>query len=132
LFEVLGGELGTSESSNERMAISASADSDICRLVAIAANKRFSSGVGRAVIDRTVDFKVVSFTARQRLLRQIADTSLSCHHSYISHIDPTTLLDVNNNGSTHVACRSSLRRAHAHSASDFRYRAGSGTRGSRW
>ena len=48
-----------------RMAISASVDSDICRLAATAANKRFSSGVGRAVIDGAVDFKALSFTARQ-------------------------------------------------------------------
>jgi hypothetical protein len=51
---------------------------------------------------------VPSVTARRSLsLLQIADSSLSCHHS---NTDPTTLLDVNNNGSTQVACTSSLRR----------------------
>jgi hypothetical protein len=107
LFEVVGRELGTSESSNDLMATSASADSDNYRLVAIAVNKRFSSGVGRAVIDGAVDFKVVSFTGRQRLLQQIADTSLSCHYS---KNDPTTLLDANNEG-TGIASTRPLRRS---------------------
>jgi len=71
------------------MAISASVDSDICGCAAIAANKRFSSGVGRAVIDGAIDFRAPSFTARQSELLQIADTSLSCHHS---NNDPTTLI----------------------------------------
>ena len=74
------------------MATSASADSDSCRLAAIAANKRFTPGVGRAVIDGAVDFSVRSLTARQRLLRQNADTSLSCPHS---KSDPT-ILDADN------------------------------------
>ncbi len=75
------------------MAISASVDSDTCRFAATSANERFSCGVGRAVIDGAVDFEAPSFTARQPVLLQIADTSLSCHHS---NNDPTTLLDLNN------------------------------------
>jgi hypothetical protein len=43
------------------------------------------------VIDGAVDFSVLSVIARQRLLRQNADTSLSCLHS---NTDPTTPLDV--------------------------------------
>ncbi len=73
------------ESSNSRIATNASADSDIWRPAAIAANRRFSSAVGRAVIEGAV-FKAPSFTARQRLLRQNADSSLSCRHS---NNDPT-------------------------------------------
>jgi hypothetical protein len=72
------------------MAISASADSDICRWAATAANKCFSCGVGRAVIVEVVEFKAPSFTARNLGLQQNADTSLSCHHSK-NHL--TTLLD---------------------------------------
>jgi hypothetical protein len=72
------------------MAISASVDSDTCRLAATAANRRFSCGVGRAVIDGAVAFEAPSFSARQSVLLQIADTSLSCHHS---NNDPTTDLD---------------------------------------
>jgi hypothetical protein len=90
LLDVLGGKSGDCESSNARMAISASVDSDICRWAATAANIRFSSGVGRAVIDGAVDFMAPSFTARQPVLLQFADTSLSCHHS---NNDPTTLID---------------------------------------
>jgi hypothetical protein len=50
-------------------------------VAATAANKRFSRGVGRAVIDGAVDFEAPSFTAHQPVLLQIADTSLSCYHS---------------------------------------------------
>ena len=89
------------------MAMSASVDSDIRRLAATAANMRFSSGVGRAVIDGAVDFGAPSFTAREAVLRQIADTSLSCHHS---NTDPTTLLDVKDDGGV-VASTNSLRRS---------------------
>ncbi len=108
LLDVIGGKADKSESSSARIAIRASADSDSCRLEATAANKRFSCGVGRAVIDGAVDFGAPSFTARQPMLRQFADTSLSCHHS---HSDPTTLLDVSNNNSTLVASTSSLHRS---------------------
>ena len=69
------------------MAISASVDSDTCRRAATAANRRFSCGVGRAVIDGAVAFEAPSPTARQPVLLQIADTSLSCPHS---NNDPTT------------------------------------------
>ena len=47
------------------------------------------------MIDGAVDLRVPSFTAREPVLRQIADTSLSCHHS---NTDPTTLLDVKKTG----------------------------------
>jgi len=57
---------------------------------ATAANKRFSSGVGRAVIVGAVDFEAPTFIARNSELQQNADTSLSCHHS---NNDSTTLLD---------------------------------------
>src|SRR5271170_149723 len=91
LLDVRGGKSGTSESSNVRMAISASVDSDTRSFAATSANERFSCGVGRAVIDGAVDFRFPSVTARKAvLLLQIADTSLSCHHS---NNDPTTLLD---------------------------------------
>ena len=90
LLDGLGSKSGDCESSHARMAISASVDSDICRWAATAANKRFSCGVGRAVIDGAVDFKAPSFTARNPELLQNADTSLSCHHS---NNDPATLLD---------------------------------------
>ena len=76
--DVCGGKSGTSESSNARIALSA--DSDTCRLAAASTNKRFTCGVGRVVIDEPIDFKVPSVTARQPMLRQIADISLSCHH----------------------------------------------------
>jgi hypothetical protein len=105
LLDARGGKSGTSESSNVRMAISASVDSDTRSFAATSANERFSSGVGRAVIDGAGDFRVLSVTARQRPLRQNADTSLSCHHS---HTDPTTLPDANNN-STPISSTSSLR-----------------------
>jgi hypothetical protein len=72
------------------MAISASAVSDICRWTATAANMRFSSGVGRAVIVGAVDFEAPTFIARNSELQQNADTSLSCHHS---NNDPSTLVD---------------------------------------
>lgn len=85
----LGGKSGDCELSQARMAISASVDSDTCRWAATAANKRFSCGVGRAVIDGAVDFKEPTFTARKPELQQNADTSLSCHHS---NNDPTALL----------------------------------------
>src|SRR5271165_2378782 len=120
LLDVRSGKSRTSESSNVRIAIRARADSDTRSFAATSANKRFSCSVGRAVIDGAVDFKVPSVTARRPVVRQIADTSLS---SLDPHTDPTTLLDVNNNGSTHVACTSSLRRAHTYTASDFRDRA---------
>jgi hypothetical protein len=86
----LGGKSGDWESSNARMAIRASVDSDTCRWAATAANRRFSCGVGRAVIDGALALAAPSFTARQPVLLQIADTSLSCHHS---NNDPTTDLD---------------------------------------
>jgi len=70
------------------MAISANVDSEICRRAATVANRRFSCGVGRAVIDGAVDFEAPSFTASKAVLLHIADTSLSCHHS---NNDPTTL-----------------------------------------
>jgi hypothetical protein len=63
-LDLFAGKSRMSESSKARMEMSASVDSDICRLAAIAANKRFSSGVGRAVIDGAVDLRVPSFTAR--------------------------------------------------------------------
>jgi hypothetical protein len=80
-LDLFAGKSGMSESSKARIAMSASVDSDICRLAATAANNRFSWGVGRAVIDGAVDLGAPSFTAREPVLRQIADTSLSCHHS---------------------------------------------------
>ena len=67
-----------------------SVDSDTCRWAATAANSRFSGGVGRAVIDGAVAFEAPLFTARQSVLLQIADTSLSCHHS---NNDPTPDFD---------------------------------------
>ena len=91
LFDGLGGKSDVWESSNARMAIRASVDSDTCRWAATAANKRLSCGVGRAVIDGAVAFAAPSFTARQPVLLHIADTSLSCHHS---NNDPTTLPDL--------------------------------------
>jgi hypothetical protein len=105
LLDVLAGKSGTSEASKVRMAISASVDSDTRNFAATSANERFSWGVGRAVIDGAVDFRALSFTARQRLLRQNADTSLSCLHS---NTDPTTLLDVSDD-SVLVASTNSLR-----------------------
>ena len=90
-LDVFARKPGTSESISERMAISASVDSDSCRFAAIAANRRFSCGVGRAVIDGAVAFEGPSFAACQSVLLQIADTSLSCHHS---NNDPTTLLNL--------------------------------------
>ena len=109
LLDVRSGKSGTSESSNVRMAIRARADSDTRSFAATSANRRFSCGVGRAVIDGAVDFAAPSFTARDPVLRQIADTSLSCLDS---HTDPTTLLDVNNkSGSMEVASANSLRRS---------------------
>jgi hypothetical protein len=91
--------------SNVRIAISASVDSDTRNFAATSANERFSCGVGRTVIDGAVDFRALSFTARQRLLRQNADTSLSCLHS---NTDPTTLLDVSDD-SVLIASTNSLR-----------------------
>src|ERR1700683_675511 len=87
-----------SEPSKLRMAISASVDSDNCSFAAISANARFSAGVGRAVIDGAIDFRVPSFTAREPKLRQNADTLLSCHHSNTDNNDlaRTTLLDLSN------------------------------------
>jgi hypothetical protein len=90
LLDGLGGKLDDCESNQARMAISASVDSEICRRAATAANKRFSSGVGRAVIVGAVDFEAPTFIARNSELQQNADTSLSCHHS---NNDSTTLLD---------------------------------------
>src|SRR5277367_4080968 len=90
LLDGMGIKSANCESSNARMAISASADSDICRCAATAANKRFSCDVGRAVIEGTVDCKAPSFTAPNLELQQNADTSLSCHHS---NNNPITLLD---------------------------------------
>ena len=87
------------------MAISASVDSDTRSFAATSANERFSCGVGRAVIDGAFDFSVLSVTARQRLLRQNADTSLSCLHS---NTDPTTLPDVSDD-SVLIASTNSLR-----------------------
>ncbi len=108
LLDVRGGKAHTSESSNVRMAIRARADSDTCSFTATSANRRFSSGVGRAVIDGAVNLGAPSFTAHEPVLRQIADTSLSCHHS---HTDPTTLLDaIKEDWSSVVASTSSLRR----------------------
>src|SRR5580658_3512478 len=92
LLDGLGGKSGAWESSNARIAIRASVDSDTCRWAATAANRRFSCGVGRAVIDGALAFAAPSFTARQPVLLQIADTSLSCHHS---NTDPTTDLNPN-------------------------------------
>src|ERR1700722_11697090 len=91
LLDVRGSKSGGWESSNVRMAISASADSDTRSFAANSANERFSCGVGRAVIDGAVDFKVPPVTARQPMLRQIADISLSIHHS---DCQTTTLLVV--------------------------------------
>jgi hypothetical protein len=107
VLDVRGGKSDTSELSIVRIAISASVDSDTRSFAATSANERFSCGVGRAVIDGAVDFGVPSFTEGQPLsLLQIADTSLSRHHS---NTDPTTLLDLN---SRLVASTSSLRRYH--------------------
>src|SRR6266404_6818302 len=90
LLDGSGSKSGDCDSSNARMAISASADSDICRCAATAANKRFSGGVGRTVIDEAVAFEAPPFTARKPVLLHIADTSLSCHHS---NDRPAPLLD---------------------------------------
>jgi hypothetical protein len=87
LLDGLDAKSGDWESSSARMAISASVDSDTCRWAATAANRRFSCGVGRAVIDGAVDFEAPSFTACQSVLLQFADTSLSCPHF---NSDPTT------------------------------------------
>src|SRR5208283_1662687 len=106
LLDVRAGKSGTSEASNVRMAISASVDSDTRNFAATSANERFSCGVGRAVIDGAVDFRALSFTARQHLLRQNADTSLSCRRH--SNTDPTTLLDVSDD-SVLIASTNSLR-----------------------
>src|SRR5277367_137271 len=106
LLDVRGGKSGTSEASNVRMAISASVDSDTRSFAATSANERFSCGVGRAVIDGAVDFRALAFTARERLLQQNADTSLSCLHS---NTDPTTLLDVSDDDSVPIASTNSLR-----------------------
>jgi hypothetical protein len=106
LLDVRGGKSGTSEASNVRMAISASVDSDTRSFAATSANERFSCGVGLAVIDGAVDFSVLPVIARQRLLRQNADTSLSCPHS---NTDPTTLLDVSNDSVVLIASTNSLR-----------------------
>src|SRR5579862_6633160 len=108
LLDVRGGKSGTSETSNVRMTISASVGSDTRSFAATSVNARFSCGVGRAVIDGAVDFRALSFTARHRLLRQNADTSLSCLHS---NTDPTTLQDAEDDDSTPIASRSSLRQA---------------------
>ena len=89
LLDGLGGKSGDCDSSQARMAITASVDSEICRWAATAANRRFSSDVGRAVIVGAADFKALSFTARNSELQQNADTSLSCHQS---SNDPATLL----------------------------------------
>jgi hypothetical protein len=88
------------------MAISASADSDTRSFAATSENKRFSFGVGLAVIDGAVDFSALSVIARQRLLRQNADTSLSCPHS---NNDPTRLVDVSDDGVVLIASTNSLR-----------------------
>ena len=90
LLDGMGGKSSDCETSHARMAISASVDSEICRRAAAAANRRFSCGVGRVVIDGAVAFAAPSLAARQPVLLQIADTSLSCHHS---NNNPTTLLD---------------------------------------
>jgi hypothetical protein len=86
------------------MAISASVDSDTRSFAATSANERFSFGVGLAVIDGAVDSSVLSVIARQRLLRQNADTSLSCPHS---NTDSTTLLDVSDDSVVPIASTNS-------------------------
>ncbi len=119
LLDVRDGWSRTSESSNVRMAISASVDSDTRSFAATPENIRFSSGVGRAVIDGAVDFRVPSFTARQPMLRQIADTSLSCHHS---NTDLRTLLDVSNNSKLIVSTSSCTDPSNYSPSSDLRER----------
>ncbi len=90
LLDGSGGKSGECESSNARIAISASVDSETCRRAATVANRCFSSGVGRVVIVGAIDFEAPTFIARKSELQQNADTSLSCHHS---KNDPTMLLD---------------------------------------
>ena len=76
------------------MAISASVDSDICRLAATAANRRFSCSVGRAVIDRAVAFgrrrslRANLCCCKTRTLRYPAITPIPTrqHPSFQSHL----------------------------------------------
>ena len=71
---------GPFDSSMARMAVNASIDSDTPHCAASSAKRRFSSGVGRAVIDGARDVDVLLLT-RAPLVQQNADTSLSCHHN---------------------------------------------------
>jgi hypothetical protein len=68
------------DSSTARIAVNASVASDTPQCAASSAKRRFSSGVGRAVIDGVRDVVVLLLT-RAPLVQQNADTSLSCHHN---------------------------------------------------
>ena len=61
------------------MAISANADSEMPLLAATCANRSFSAGVGRAVMDGMRAVGLLLFTRHAPLVQQNADTSLSCH-----------------------------------------------------
>ena len=68
-------------SNKERIAISASVDSETRSLVASSANRRFSPGEGRAVMEGLGDVEMFSFTRSILLVLQNADISLSCHQN---------------------------------------------------
>src|SRR5688500_8345944 len=80
--------------SNERMAIRASADSDIPRLAANVAKRSFSLGVGRAVIDGRREAEPLLLTMETPCVQQKADASLSCHQNYFPPHAPTYRSDL--------------------------------------
>src|SRR5690242_11658585 len=69
------------DSNSARIAIRASADSEMPRLAARSAKRCFSSGVGRAVIEKARGVGWLLFTRSPLLVQQNADTSLSCHQN---------------------------------------------------
>src|SRR5215472_77553 len=71
---------GPFDSSTARIAVNANVDSETPQRAASSANLRFSSGVGRAVIDGVREVGGLLLT-RAPLAQQNADTSLSCHRT---------------------------------------------------
>lgn len=91
-------------SNRERIAISASVDSETRSLVASSANRRLSSAEGRAVMEGLRDVEMVSFTRRILLVLQNADISLSCHQN-------NTDSDMGCSNSVVVMCREWIRQS---------------------